>query len=586
MNSECKAKIDRWIKSCGGNNLVVVIGAGFSKNAIFSGAAKIPLWNDIIARVREEIKIPDCDPLLAIDIYKEMYKHNAYEELMRDLLDDNSLSPGEVHYMLKEIPCLEAIITTNNLDTLLDKVFLKAKKVVVDDDIPANSNTDFCIYYLNGHRSRPESWINSFSDYDDITMKYPVKMSNCLTLLGKYPSLFIGFGHTDPNLHRMMRHVNKTLKDHKPAMLSLSVGANNMDSLIEYWKSVGLSVVQIIDEGSTSSIGFQLSETLKYIINKRIESLKKHQKLSPGYRSGDSFMDSLRNNRLGCIEKNGGVDLCSYHKSRSETIIKHIQDDSELISYSPFSTKIKKNGEVFKIIESIKSGIVPTGSWGLMPSHREWLLQGVTYYSHEYNPKIINVLFAGVGGLPHFVDTMSLLLSVSGDFKYQITVIDICKGPLHEINQYLEHNNYKYHTEDTAVYQEVYKDITEKQISVECSCEDLFNLNSNRNNTFDIVLSHHLVSTWIFNAPQKTDQYVSVIRDILKDGGLHISAINIPRNDENSIINIQEIMNHYSFSVVNTKLVFDFYDLDLEQTFDNDIIVGNETLLTIHKKEI
>lgn len=257
-----------------------------------------------------------------------------------------------------------------------------------------------------------------------------------------------------------------------------------------------------------------------------------------------------------------------------------------MIPYSPYSTKIKKNGEVFSFIESMKSGVAITGSWGLMPTHREWLLEGVKNFYHESKSKIIKILIAGVGGLPHFVDTMSLLVSISGDFKYQITVIDICMGPLQEIKQYLNFNIYKHHKEDDTIYQEVYKHITEEKISVECICDTIFNFQHKTKNTFDIVLSHHLISTWIFNAPQNTELYIRGIKDILKEGGLHISAFNIPRNDENSIIIFQELMKKYSLFVVNTKLVFDLYDFDLEQSLENDIIIGNETLLTIHKKEI
>lgn len=585
MDVLCKQKIDTWIKSCGGNDLVLVIGAGFSRNAEMigesssKGANSIPIWNDVITRIRGEINMPNCDSLLAFDLYKNAFGLRAYEELMLSMLKDDDLRPGAPHKLLPRIPRLKAIITTNNIDTLLDKVFPEAKRIICDSDLSKISSSDFSIYYLHGHRSSPSSWINSYSDYDDINQKNQNLTANCRGLLATYPSLFLGFGHSDPDLHSILRFVNKTMGGHKPAMLSLSI--ENCSALEDYWKSIGLTIARVTDIDSSNSISAQIANSIKYIVKTRAELLKKSHRLSPGYRIGSSFMDSLRNNRQRCTEADGIVSLCPYHKSRSETMIRRIVHEEEIVSYTPYTSKIRFNGEITQLIQEMKAGEYPTGSWGLMPSHRKWLIDGIRLYSKESN--LIRVLISGIGGLPHFVDIMSLLYSIPDHVNYHVTVIDLCKGPLFEIKQFILSGTFAHHSIDEQLYLDVRRHIIEEQTIVECLCEDLFSAREVFLSSFDIVLSHHLVSTWGCNNKARTEEYANVISGILKESGLLISAFNVSIN-ENTIYEFQEIMKRNSLVAVDTKLSFDLYDYDITQPFSEDIIVDNETLLTIHRK--
>lgn len=582
MNEECRKAIELWVKKCGNKDLVLVIGAGFSKNAQCVDSSRIPLWSDIIRHIKDEIKMPECDPLLAFDIYKKVYGLNCYESYILEMLNDDQLRPGEAHRILGKIPNIKAIITTNNIDTLLDKTFPDAKRIIDESDVSKDSNLK--IYYLHGHRSKPESWIFSFTDYDDIKRKYPLKTSDCKKLLEQYPSLFIGFGHSDPDLHRIMRSVHETMKGHKPAMLSLSVDNDEIDSLAQYWREeVGLTIVKVTDP-TNDDIRSQVVESLKFIARNRIDSLKRGHKLSPGYHIENSFMDNIRSNKLDCKEKKGKVFLCEYHQSRSETIIMHIENSDEIVLYSPYTTKIKPSEMVNDIFKKMKSGVNPTGSWGLMPSHREWLLNGVSSYFNLKQIKEVKILIAGVGGLPHFVDTMSLLFSLSNRPMFRITVLDICCGPLHEINQYIKNNCYKHHEQDENIYQEVHKLIMDGNAIIECNRADL--LNDEIKEKYDIILAHHLISCWFYDKDktEKIEKYAKTVNEILKNGGIHISAMNTLPNDEKCILEFQEIMIRHSLSVIDTKIVFDLYDIDNERTFDDNTLVDNETLLTIHRK--
>ena len=140
MDEKVKGAIDHWLERTHGKEIVLVIGAGMSKNAVIketndSAARIIPLWQDVIQLLKKEMNTSYFDDLFIFDLYKEFYGKSAYENILLNLMDDDKIVPGAVHTILSQIPFVKYIITTNNLDTLLDKTFVNANKVIFDTDV-------------------------------------------------------------------------------------------------------------------------------------------------------------------------------------------------------------------------------------------------------------------------------------------------------------------------------------------------------------------------------------------------------------------------------------------------------------------
>lgn len=590
MNAKDKTLLDRWISRADNNEIIILIGAGFTRNALMCGskmsaASKIPLWNDLILNIQRKMDLELFDPLLSFDIYRRCYNEANYENLLRSSLPDDSLTPGELHKYLKKIPKVKAIITTNNIDTLLDKTFDSVNRIVKDTDVASHySNTNnINIIYLHGHRNEPKSWIFSRTDYEDINKKYPLKTTLCRVLLASYPSLFLGFGHCDQDLHSIMRYVNSAVTKYTPPMISLSLHETN-PHLAEYWDKIGLSIVQIAEKGKTINAADELLSVLKYINSERNNNLIKKNNISRGFRIEKSYMDHLVELKLECKERSGMIILCDYHESRDQAVIYRLPPNSGIVSISPYTAKIIDGSATHKLIQKMEKGFVPAGSWGLMPSHRNWLKKGI-HMQKKYVAKKIKILIAGIAGLPHFVDTLSLLYKyIPKTVQMEITVLDYCIGPLSKIERFINGKLDYSGRKDYKIFKEVHCEIGARKTVVKTVNMDIL-IDSLVKNTFDIILSHHLVTDFGVKDVYKIEKYGENIFEALKVNGILISAQNF-KADDTQILSFQDMMQKKGLLVVDSTNDFDIYDLEKNFKTDGTVMyVDKETLLTIHKKE-
>lgn len=590
MDLRSKQIIDNWLLKIGSNELVLVIGAGFTRNASLKSlntiaSDKIPLWNDLIEVMRKKTGLSSFDALLTFDIYREFFGKKEYEKTLLNSMPDDSLIPSEVHKSLKRMPKIKAIITTNNIDTLLDKTFENCHKVITDIDVAGISENQLSIIYLHGHREYSDSWVFSRNDYDELNKKFPLKTSLCRTLLATYPVLFLGFGYSDQDLHSIMRYVNHTVNTYKPAMLSISVKDEN-ETLIKYWEKLGLSIAISYDGSQNKSLEECLVDTLQYINQGRIENLILDEKLSPGYRNEKSFMESLVEQKFECKKRNRKIIFCDYHESRSKSKLYRITKSTDIVSISAYTAFIKEDGDTYKLIKKMQEGYTPAGSWGLMPTHREWLIKGVKKYTTKEDS--LNFLIAGVAGLPHFVDTLSLILGcVNCKKKINVTIIDVCEGPLELIKKFFRNKNVFSNYENSDLYKQVYDAVKSQKVLIRYINGDILNCTNLTKDFFDIVLSHHLVSDFGIDNSITIEKYAENIFYTLKNNGILISAQNI-KPDELKIISFQKMMIKKGLLPLDTKSVFDVYDYNQHKIVKKDLglFVEKETLLTVHKKEV
>lgn len=592
MNKECRQTIDAWIDKADGQEIVLVIGAGFSRNAIMSSlhssaGCEIPIWDDVIKAVQTSLcqgkALDPPDKLFLFDIYRNYFGSNQYEDLLAQTMPDNELEPGEVHKFLSGIPKIRAIITTNNIDTLLDKTFPNARKIINDTDITRRSQGEKEIIYLHGHRLFPKTWVYSRSDYERLIENYPLKTGYCKRLLSSYPTLFIGFGYYDEDIHSIMRFVIDATAEYAPAMLSLAVEDTN-NALSSYWEKLGLSIANVHEDGG--KISEELIDGLKYLNNQRIKELQNKGILSFGYRAGNSYMDMLIEKKLECKKDNKGkILLCDYHLDRSKAAIIRIPSRSaNIISLSDKTAFIPENSAVVQVLKRLEAGEIIAGSWGLMPSHREWLKKSIKQYAGKLSH--FSLLIAGIAGLPHFVDTMSLVIDTLKGTTIDVTLVDICEGPLDSIHSFIKKKTGFY---TDKLYSKVHGFFKKSSNKIEYIHSDICIPIKGKDEKYDLAISHHLLTDMGFNEI-KMQKYAERIHAMLKPDGILVAAQNIGV-DEARIISFQRIMAAKGFFPVNAESVIDIYDFhQVENTEMKDfnaiqgIYVDKETLLTLHRK--
>ena len=596
MTISCKKAIDKWLSQIESQDIVIVVGAGFTKNALIHNtnmpaSSKIPLWDDVINEVQKNIGVDSTDSLLLFDIYENYFGKPSYEKLLRGSIPDDSLSPSRAHECLSEMPCVKAIITTNNVDTLLDKTFPRAFIIKRDEDLTQIRDNRVNILYLHGHRNDPKTWIFSRTDYDELNSNYPLKTSFCRTLLAMYPSLFIGFGYSDQDIHSIMRYVKKNAKGYHPAMLSLAVNAVN-EALIEYWGSLGLSIVNIHDETSGQEIAEELVEAMCYINECRIECLALNGKISPGFRHEPSFMESLSKQNFSCRQEKEQINLCAYHASRASAKIYRRLESSDIIDMSARTAFIVPNSETDKLLRKMHSGFIPAGSWGLMPSHRNWLSDSLRKF--KVRDGEISIMLAGIAGLPHFIDTTDLILRAThnGDTNtiISLTAIDCCCGPLNSIKNFLEKGQFEENEENTVLFKNVLNAYESRRLKINLINTDILSSGDLGNLFFDVILSHHLASEYFINRDSRINRYAEVLSALLDKDGILVSAQNVEPS-ESEIMEFQKIMLNSGLVPLDTRSVFDIYDYSNKHViyrdlgeYDLGIFVEKETLLTIHRR--
>jgi len=577
--------IDQWLDISSDQAIVLVIGAGFSKNAVCnstndSASKLVPDWKELLSKINNKISTSAIfDDLLVFDLIKDFYGSSYYENALLSFLPDKEISPGRAHLALTKIPNVKYIITTNNLDTLLDKSYEHANKVISDADISKLNDYDVNIIYLHGHRKNPESWIFSRVDYEDIEKRFPVKTALVRTVLSIYPSLFIGFGHTDPNLHSIMRFVDHTMSSHKPAMLSLAVKQPN-NALAKHWDKIGLSIASTNAFGCT--IEESVIEAIKYISKQRLETLTSTRKILPGYRFDMSLMEALKESKFCCKNRNGVLDLCDYHASRADTEICRLPAQSGIDSISPYVIKLENNSPILELIERMRNGFKPTGSWGLMPTHRLWLQQSIISYL-ELNTGIedVRIVITGIASLAHFSDTVLVIFeafeSINLQKKLDIHVIDICEGPLQAIDDFINRKPI-FNSSNNQFYDRILSLLDQSLLKITLHHGDVLNYKNIK--SMDIILCHHLISFWGIENEMKVRKYAEFVQASLKRNGILITALNVPTSDER-ILRFHDLLQTCNLHIQKAETVFDIYDAVLEN-FPNRLInyfARKETLL-------
>lgn len=106
----------------------ILVGAGFSRNAerIEETTPEPPLWTDLAAEMAKRIYpnggAPN-DQLRLAEEYKAVLSESALESLIKELIRDEELLPGQLHRKLVGLPWTD--ILTTNWDTLIERAALE-----------------------------------------------------------------------------------------------------------------------------------------------------------------------------------------------------------------------------------------------------------------------------------------------------------------------------------------------------------------------------------------------------------------------------------------------------------------------------
>ena len=254
-----------WHIANDGRRPVVLVGAGFSRNAKRrdggGAATSLPDWNGVLDRLRADLPT-DCkenDPLTLPELYAAHMEEGPLHQALLDLVPDNDVVPDRAHDALLAYDA-EAIVTTNLLDTLLERAAAcrqsaKWHRVVYDHDVaiyePDKPTRQ--IIYLHGHRGDYESWVLRRSQYEEIASSKPVIVARVRQLFAQHQLLAVGYSMTDPDFHLFYRRINRDMKGRQPRGLSLVLAAPDRATRA-YWRKLNISIATLQKQADYNDI--------------------------------------------------------------------------------------------------------------------------------------------------------------------------------------------------------------------------------------------------------------------------------------------------------------------------------------------
>jgi len=249
-----------WWVANEGRKPVVVVGAGFSRNALhkktkeLARAADVPLWREVARAFADDLRIQNpigIDPLTLAELHRDGVGERQFIDMLRELLPDDDLVPGDAHKALFDFD-VEAIVTTNFLDTLLDR---NPRCVPIFDDTDVARRIDKPrqseVLCFHGHRSAPMTWVGWAAEYEDLANTRPMLLTRVRQLLSQHPVLTVGFSLADPDFHQIYRQISLDMKTTNPLGLALlgpaesdEQNSEHESSFRRHWERQGLRIAR------------------------------------------------------------------------------------------------------------------------------------------------------------------------------------------------------------------------------------------------------------------------------------------------------------------------------------------------------
>lgn len=343
-----------WNQS-GTGRAAVMVGAGFSMNAIPIGGSTIKMlnWNELVSCMREELNLSDeyqPDALELAELYEAEFGRQKLEQFLEKHLPDANMSPGPLHKKLLSLPWSD--VFTTNYDTLLERAADEITKyryhtVLAIEDIPETTQPRIVKLHGTFHKNRP--LIFTEQDY----LEYPIKSAAFVNLVQEAimenSLCLIGFSGNDSNFKKWMGWVKRNLRGYQTniyliGVLQLSIGRRK---LLEKLGVTPIDLSPLVKDGMDYSS----------VIDKFLQMLKDNEPKNPLKK----FLEDCKGNYLKAIENQRfnwitlsqkNKEFLRFQYGGNHSLSKIIQDFNEA---GAFEKEIKELHETIRYLDLCES---------------------------------------------------------------------------------------------------------------------------------------------------------------------------------------------------------------------------------------
>lgn len=189
-------------------NAAVMVGSGFSRNA--EGGSSVGTWEDLAEALatgmsdgKSKTSFSTANATQLAEQYERLFSRPALEQVLRQVVPDERLAPGQLHSALLSLPWSEVL--TTNYDTLLERT----AETLVDstyfticcrEDIPQSKILGRRrIVKLHGSFSSHRPFIVTEEDYRTYPEKFTPFVNLVRQSLLENVMCLVGFSGDDPN---------------------------------------------------------------------------------------------------------------------------------------------------------------------------------------------------------------------------------------------------------------------------------------------------------------------------------------------------------------------------------------------------
>lgn len=232
------------------HKLVVFVGSGISKSSE-TEYIKMPLWNDLIDELKNELNIKDESNYLKLaQLYYLEFGEFTYYNKLKSLLD-KKLSPSSTHKLIFDIK--PQYVITTNWDKLLDETIEENAliyDIVVSDKDLVKSNEQKKLIKMHGDFEH-HNLVFKEDDYLNYSKDFPLIENFIKSILSTHTVIFLGYSYNDYNLKQIMKWI-QSFSTVKPPVYLITSRENKSEIL--YLQNHGINTLVLDDKfGKTTN---------------------------------------------------------------------------------------------------------------------------------------------------------------------------------------------------------------------------------------------------------------------------------------------------------------------------------------------
>lgn len=205
--------IERLIQKVRDNDVVLWAGSGYS---LYAGMPLVPNLKEMILEVCNEEEKKYLKEINALHEFTSTFidmRNGSKNDLFKILRKAYKVTPKTtwVHDLMKEIPQLSTIVTTN-YDKLFEESFGNEIDVVITNDHVPLITQSRVLYKIHGDIDLPQTMVVTSKDYTDFFQNQNTPIWNKIkTLFAEKTILFVGYSLADQNIDYLFDYITSQL---------------------------------------------------------------------------------------------------------------------------------------------------------------------------------------------------------------------------------------------------------------------------------------------------------------------------------------------------------------------------------------